>query len=82
MKVLLYSISEIHNKIFYEGWKFKPDSIVIDKLKTFAVKTLFIPSNNRVCFVFVRLCVYMWCVARFGAKHLKTAFEWLAKTTF
>ena len=82
MKVLLYSISEIHNKIFYEGWKFKPDSIVIDKLKTFAVKTLFIPSNNGVCFVFVRLCVYMWCVARFGTKHLKAAFEWLAKTTF
>ena len=25
---------------------------------------------------------HMWCVARFGTKHLKTAFEWLAKTSF
>ena len=25
---------------------------------------------------------HMWCVARFGTKHLKTVFEWLAKTSF
>ena len=40
----------------------------------------------KICFNYFAKGVFfipnMWCVARFGTKHLKTAFEWLTKALF
>ena len=78
-KILMCGIVSL-NFFSYWSWENFNSKVGKSSLLVLSYKKLFTIFNaTRLQQKKLLLNAYMWCVAWFGTKHLKTVFKWLAK---